>query len=245
MSAYLMYQNTMRESFRTENPGMTFGQLAKFTSAMYKSLTPEEKARWEDAAFQDKQRFESEMANYVPPPGFDPRGQLVDSITMPGAGRKYNKKNKDPNAPKRARGSYVFFTLDERPKIVIEFPNMKFTEMGHLMGERWRALTPEEKKVYEDKANDDKKRFNEEMAAYNASKPPPEPVPAPAPAYAHPQYQEAQQYAEQYYAQHDAAHSAAAHNQYDPNMAYAQYYAQQGYPPQQHQPGDPSQYHYA
>ena len=25
MTAYLMYQNTMRESFRTENPGMTFG----------------------------------------------------------------------------------------------------------------------------------------------------------------------------------------------------------------------------
>ena len=47
---------------------MTFGQLSKFTSAMYKSLTPEEKARWEEAAQQDKARYETEMAGYVPPP---------------------------------------------------------------------------------------------------------------------------------------------------------------------------------
>mmetsp|Transcript_7849 Transcript_7849/g.14479 ORF Transcript_7849/g.14479 Transcript_7849/m.14479 type:complete len:386 (+) Transcript_7849:586-1743(+) len=248
MSAYLMYQNTMRESFRTENPGMTFGQLSKFTSAMYKSLTPEEKARWEEAAVQDKARYQAEMANYAPPPGFDPSGQLVDGNAVSGS-RKYSKKHKDPNAPKRARGSYVFFTLDARPKIVKETPEMKFTEMGHVMGERWRALTPEEKKKYEDLANNDKKRFNEEMAAYNATKMAP---PEPAPAYAHPQYQEAQQYAEQYYAQHDAATAAAASSQqYDPNAAaYAQYYAQQGYPPQGQQgyPGQDtsgSQYHYA
>ncbi|KAL7541682.1 hypothetical protein ACHAXR_011129 [Thalassiosira sp. AJA248-18] len=242
MSAYLMYQNTMRESFRTENPGMTFGQLAKFTSAMYKSLTPEEKARWEEAALQDKARYEAEMANYIPPPGFDPTGQLVDSSNVMSGGRKYNKKQKDPNAPKRARGSYVFFTLDERPKIVKENPEMKFTETGHVMGERWRALTPEDKKKYEDLANNDKKRFNDEMAAYNAQKQASLPEPAPAPAYAHPQYQEAQQYAEQYYAQHDAAAAAAAAAHYDPNAAYAQYYATQGYPPQQ--PPD-NQYHYA
>lgn len=246
MSAYLMYQNTMRESFRTENPGMTFGQLSKFTSAMYKSLTPEEKGRWEEAARQDKTRYEGEMANYVPPPGFDPTGAMVAESTFigGGGGRKYSKKNKDPDAPKRARGSYVFFTLDERPKVIKENPDIKFTEVGHVMGERWRALTPEEKKKYEDLANNDKKRFNDAMAAYNAEKQASQPAPVPPPAYAHPQYQEAQQYAEQYYAQHDAATAAASAGQYvDPNAAYAQYYAQQGYP--QQQPPDSSHYHYA
>jgi len=230
MSAYLMYQNTMRESFRTENPGMTFGQLSKFTSAMYKSLTPEEKARWEAAAQQDKARYETEMAGYVPPPGFDQTGQLIDGSVAAGA-RKRTKKQKDPDAPKRARGSYVFFTLDARPRLVKESPTMKFTEMGHVMGERWRALLPEERRRYEDLATADKGRFNEEMAKYNAKRAeertalPAATAPAP---YAHPQYKEAQRYAEQYYAQHDAA-AAAAH--YDHSAAaYAQYYAQAGYP---------------
>jgi len=32
MSAYLLYQNAMRDTFKQQNPGMTFGQLSKYTS---------------------------------------------------------------------------------------------------------------------------------------------------------------------------------------------------------------------
>jgi len=31
MSAYLLYQNAMRDDFKAVNPNMTFGQLAKYT----------------------------------------------------------------------------------------------------------------------------------------------------------------------------------------------------------------------
>ena len=87
MSAYLLYQNAMREQFRAENPGMTFGQLAKYTSHMYRSLTPEEKATWEARAAQDKARYDAEMAAYVPPPGHDAQGNLMEDY-------KYGKKQK-------------------------------------------------------------------------------------------------------------------------------------------------------
>jgi hypothetical protein len=80
------------------------------------------------------------------------------------------KKVKDPAAPKRARGSFVFFTFDMRPQILKEFPGIKFVELGTIMGERWRALSPEEKKKYEDMAAEDKQRFNEEMQKYMANK---------------------------------------------------------------------------
>jgi hypothetical protein len=65
---------------------------------------------------------------------------------------------KDPNAPKRARGSYVCFTFEMRPKIMEEYPGIKFVEMGSILGERWRNLPPEEKKRYEDMAAQDKAR---------------------------------------------------------------------------------------
>ena len=38
MSAYLLYQNAMRDTFKQQNPGMTFGQLSKYTSAMYAEM---------------------------------------------------------------------------------------------------------------------------------------------------------------------------------------------------------------
>ena len=82
----------MRDSFKVENPEMTFGELSKFTSSMYGSLTPEEKARWEDAALQDKARYQSEMASYQPPPGFGPDGTLLVEFASSTGSRRYTTK---------------------------------------------------------------------------------------------------------------------------------------------------------
>jgi hypothetical protein len=163
MSAYLLYQNAMREQFKRENPGMTFGQLAKYTSHMYKNLTEEEKATWEARAQQDKARYDAEIGAYVPPPGHDSRGMLIPDERP----RKRTKRQpKDPAAPKRASGAYVFFTNEMRPKVLSDFPGIKFVELGKVMGERWRALSPDEKKKFEDMASEDKVRFQMEMQQY-------------------------------------------------------------------------------
>jgi hypothetical protein len=170
MSAYLLYQNAMREQFKRENPGMTFGQLAKYTSHMSR-------------AHQDKARFDTEISAYVPPPGHDARGVLIEDLRP----RKRNKRGpKDPAAPKRASGAYVFFTNVMRPKVLQEYPGIKFVELGKVLGERWRALTPDEKKRFEEMASDDKVRFQVEMQQYTANQaaaaPPP---PPPDHAYYH------------------------------------------------------------
>lgn len=166
MSAYLLYQNAMRDQFKRENPGMTFGQLAKYTSHMYKNLTPEEKATWDARAAQDKARYDAQIAAYVPPPGHDARGNMIEDHRP----RKRTKRGpKDPSAPKRASGAYVFFTNEMRPQVMKEFPGIKFVEMGRILGERWRALTPHEKKRYEDMAAEDKVRFQMEMQTYTSN----------------------------------------------------------------------------
>ena len=139
---------------------------------MYKNLTPEEKATWEARAQQDKARYDAEIAAYVPPPGHDSRGVLIEDNRP----RKRNKRGpKDPAAPKRASGAYVFFTNEMRPKVCAEYPGIKFVDLGKVLGERWRALTPEEKKRYEDMAADDKIRFQMEMQQYTASQQAPPP----------------------------------------------------------------------
>lgn len=166
LSAYLLYQNAMRDQFKRENPGMTFGQLAKYTSHMYKNLTPDEKASCDSRAAQDKIRFDAEMAVYVPPPGHDARGILI----VDQAPKKRSKRGpKDPAAPKRASGAYVFFTNEMRPQVLKEYPGIRFVELGKVMGERWRALTPEQKKKFENMAGDDKVRFQIEQQQYLAN----------------------------------------------------------------------------
>lgn len=59
----------MRETFKEQNPGMSFGQLSKYTSAMFAELSPEEKEAWTAQANADKARYLQELAEYIPPPG--------------------------------------------------------------------------------------------------------------------------------------------------------------------------------
>jgi hypothetical protein len=154
----------MRDQFRAANPDMSFGQLSKYTSHMYRSLTPEEKGQWEERARRDKERFEEEMSSYVPPLGYNEAGELLPEFAVP---RKNSRRNpKDPNMPKRARGSYVLFTFDERPKILAEHPGISFTDLGNILGQRWRGLSTEDRKKYDDLALQDKARFAAEMEVY-------------------------------------------------------------------------------
>lgn len=162
MSAYLIFQNTMRDHYKRQNPGLTFGQLAQHTSKEYKKLTPEEKAVWSQKADEDKARYDAGIAVYVPPPGYDAHGNLIDAQFN----KRPRKAVKDPEAPKRARGSFVFFTFEMRPQVMAEFPDIKFVEMGNVLGQRWRALSVEQKKKYEDMAAGDKVRFHMEMQQY-------------------------------------------------------------------------------
>lgn len=79
------------------------------------------------------------------------------------------KKKKDPNAPKRGLSAYMFFANDQRDKVREDNPGIKFGEVGKLLGEKWKALTDKQRTPYEAKAATDKKRYEEEKAAYNAA----------------------------------------------------------------------------
>jgi len=161
-SAFLIYSNENRARVKEKNPDAKFGDMAKLLSAEYKELSKEELAGLEKKVGKDKKRYEQEMENYKPPAGYE------DSETK-GKGKK-QKKKKDPNAPKRATTSFMFYSSKMRPIIKEEKPDTKFTEMGKLIGEKWREIGSEEKKEFEAMANEDKERYNAEMAKYDAKK---------------------------------------------------------------------------
>merc|ERR1711934_244770 len=93
----------------------------------YKNLTAEEKASWEARAQEDKLRYVGQMANYTPPPGHNAQGiTLLDPNSANNNVKRRAKrktKDKDPNAPKRACGAYVFFTNEMRPIVMKKIPS--------------------------------------------------------------------------------------------------------------------------
>lgn len=194
---------------------------------MYKNLTPEEKATWEGRASQDKARYDAEIAAYEPPPGHDSKGVLIEEHRP----RKRTKRGpRDPAAPKRASGAYVFFTNFMRPKVNVEFPGIKFVELGKLLGERWRALTPGQKKQYEEMAAEDKVRFQIEMQQYTSNQ---------AAAALPPQPQQAAS------AEVDSQDHSATAAYYDPNVTPTLHPGQEYAQVYHHDPYVQNQYHAA
>jgi hypothetical protein len=87
--------------------------------------------------------------------------------------KKRKRAEKDPDAPKKPATSYFLFSNAIRGKVKEEHPEMDQQQLASLMGSKWKALTIDERKVWEDKAALAKEKYAEEDKAYKASKAPP------------------------------------------------------------------------
>lgn len=99
---------------------------------------------------------------------------------------KKAKVAKDPNAPKRPPTSYFIFLTENRDAIKAKNPEAKVTEIARIAGQQWKALSPAQKKPYEDKNVAAKAQYEKDVAAYKAtggvtSEEAPAPAEAPAP----------------------------------------------------------------
>jgi len=166
MSAYLLYQNAMRDQFKAINPGMTFGQLAKYTSAMYAEMPPAEKESWAARAEADKERYLHELSSYVPPAGYDAKGDAILTEAEYGQvkppGRRYGKVEKDINAPKRNVSAYLLYQNAMRNSFKQENPGMTFGQLAKYTSCMYKNLTAEEKAAWVTRAEEDKKRYDED-----------------------------------------------------------------------------------
>lgn len=88
-----------------------------------------------------------------------------------------NKKQvcKDPNAPKRPKSSYLYFCSENRDLVVKELGNeSKSTEITRALGIKWKELKEnkskrKELKHFEQLAEKDKQRYQDEMSSYKPS----------------------------------------------------------------------------
>ncbi|KAL1338080.1 hypothetical protein AAHE18_10G185100 [Arachis hypogaea] len=85
--------------------------------------------------------------------------------------KKKQKKKKDPNAPKRAMSGFMFFSQMERENLKKSNPGISFTDVGRVLGEKWKKMSAEEKEPYEAKARADKKRYKDEISGYKNPQP--------------------------------------------------------------------------
>lgn len=123
----------------------------------YKELNASDKRKWDKKAEEEKVRYQEEMKHYIP----------TEDPTGGGGGKKRSKK--DPNAPKRNMSAYFLYSIEARPRIKEENPSAEFGEIARLISAKFKALKPDERKIWDDKAAADKVRYQAAMEAYKSA----------------------------------------------------------------------------
>jgi hypothetical protein len=156
-SPYGFFVKMCYEEHKKKYPGenVQVTEISKKCAEKWKTMNEEEKRRFNELAHKDADRYTAEIAAYG--------GE--ESI------RKKKRAKKDPNAPKRALSAFFFFSNEKRPEVQGRHPEWKVGQVAQELGRMWKALTEEEKKVYEDRANNDKQRYAEEMRSYKNQPP--------------------------------------------------------------------------
>jgi hypothetical protein len=76
------------------------------------------------------------------------QGTEDDDIEAPTKKRRVlNKKIKDPDAPKRAASSYIFFQNDLRQELRKQHPHISAAEIMARVSKQWAEMTREQKAV--------------------------------------------------------------------------------------------------
>ncbi|ESO11048.1 hypothetical protein HELRODRAFT_144657, partial [Helobdella robusta] len=145
-SAYAFFMKATREELKKSSSSMSNSEFSKHVSEKWKSLSVENMKTYEEMASRDSIRYQEEMANYA----------LSDG-----------EKAKNHNAPKTAWFPYVYFAMEERPKIKAEFPKMRFTEIAKELGKRWKICP--NKEIFEAMAAKDKEKHEMETVASDES----------------------------------------------------------------------------
>lgn len=78
------------------------------------------------------------------------------------------KKEKDPNAPKRAKTAYIFFANENRSRVREENPDASFGQVSAILGAEWKALSDKKKAPYTKMSENDKKRVAQEKEKYES-----------------------------------------------------------------------------
>jgi hypothetical protein len=79
--------------------------------------------------------------------------------------KKNNKKKIENNLPKikKPKNPYMIFCDENRKNIKEDNPDITFGEISKLLSEKWKNTDEEKRKIYAEKSEKDKERYNLEI----------------------------------------------------------------------------------
>lgn len=173
-NAYVIYTEQHRAEIVKEIGSASANQVQKKVAEQWKALSVEERQPFESLAAKRKAEYDEAVAAFKEGGGESPRKikrkAKEDKLTEKKVkeeeklAKKY--KMQDPNAPKRpAMGGYGIFLNEQREGIK---NGMKISgpEIVKAAGAKWKALTDDERKIYDEKYAAKKEEYTKALATF-------------------------------------------------------------------------------
>lgn len=114
-------------------------------SDAWKNISPEDRAKYDEMAKKDKERYEREKASYTAPPGAS------------------RKKQRDPTAPRRPMSAFLAFANSRRAKVKAEQPQCSNGEISKILSGMWKEAADDVKQKYRDEESALWAKYKSEM----------------------------------------------------------------------------------
>ncbi len=125
LAAFQLFSNAMRENSKRQRPNLTSQQLGDHLADLYSGLSPLEKEVWQKRAEADKNRYLKELTQYVPPNGYDAKG--------------------DSMAPKSFVSGYFLYQSAIRQHVMEENPGLSGAQVNEIISNMYQNLSPIER----------------------------------------------------------------------------------------------------
>jgi len=144
MTPYFFFTAEYRNSLRREGkavPGVK--EVAQYCGPKWNGMNEDEKRPFVESAEKDRKRYLGEMNIY--------------------------KKPRDEDKPKRPASAYFHFLVEFRKKMAGK-PLPEHTTIPKLSGALWQKMTEEERRPYNTKMEEEKKVYEKRLAEYRKKK---------------------------------------------------------------------------
>jgi len=149
-SSYILFFMAKQDEIKAElGPNVSVGEISKRSSQLWKALSTEERAHWDEVAAKDKQRYMEEKATYTGP------------WQVP-----WKRAKKDPSAPKRPMSAFLYFSQDRRRMLKDQNPGMRNTDISRILGDLWRKASDEERGPHIEREARERERYKAAIAQW-------------------------------------------------------------------------------
>jgi hypothetical protein len=144
---------------------------------------------WNTRAEDDRQRYVHDLEHYIPSPGYDSKGsRLADSLisqapssptsnpsictstsTSTITSSRKGMARKDTRFPKRFLSAFLMYQKSIRQELK-DNPGITFGHISQHSSDMFKKMDEQEKSEWVEKAQQDKKRYERELAVYVPSK---------------------------------------------------------------------------